>query len=109
MGIVGIETAFPLLYTYLVLKGELSLARLIELLSDAPRRRFGLPVTLSEDAPADFTVFDLEDSYEIDPGTFLSKGRSTPFAGRKVQGRCVLTVADGKTAYEDRERLCGAK
>ena len=109
MGIVGIETAFPLLYTDLVLKGELSLARLIELLSDAPRRRFGLPETLSEDAPADFTVFDLEDSYEIDPGTFLSKGRSTPFAGQKVQGRCVLTVADGKTAYEDTERLCGAK
>ena len=101
MGIVGIETAFPLLYTRLVGKGELSLARLIELLSDAPRRRFALPDTLSEEGPADFTMFDLNEIYAIDPETFLSMGRSTPFAGWKVQGRCVLTVTGGKAAWRD--------
>ena len=101
MGVVGIETAFPLLYTYLVCKGELSLERLIELLSDSPRRRFALPKTLCEEEPADFTMFDLSESYEIDPDSFLSMGRSTPFAGWKVQGRCLLTITGGKAAWRD--------
>ena len=104
MGIVGIETAFPLLYTYLVLKGELTLKQLVDLLSTNPRKRFGLPETLKEDIPADFTVFDLNETYEIDPDTFLSMGRSTPFAGWKVQGKCVMTVSNGETAWDGLEK-----
>ncbi len=99
MGIVGLETAFPLLYTYLVQKGELTLKQLIEKLCCNPRKRFGLPETLQEGKPADFTMFALGESYTIDPAAFLSKGKSTPFEGRAVQGRCMLTMANGRTAY----------
>ena len=103
MGIVGIETAFPLLYTYLVLKGELTLKQLVDLMSTNPRKRFGLPETLAEGKPSDFTMFDLEAAYTIDPDAFLSKGRSTPFAGWEVRGKCMMTVCDGKVAYCDEE------
>ena len=96
MGIVGLETAFPLLYTYLVKKGVISFARLMELLHNAPIRRFGL----TEHAE-DFTVFDLSDRYTIDPASFLSQGRATPFAGWEVEGRCRLTVCGGKIVYSD--------
>ena len=101
MGVVGLETAFPLLYTHLVLTGALTLERLMELLCYAPRKRFGLGETMQEDKPADFTVFDLNASYTVDPDTFLSMGRSTPFAGWPVQGRCMMTVANGRIAYCD--------
>ncbi|MBO4283007.1 MAG: dihydroorotase [Clostridia bacterium] len=96
MGIVGLETSFPLLYTYLVLPGILSLDRLIELMSDNPRKRFGLA-----EREDDYTVFDLGARYKIDPADFLSKGRSTPFAGWEVAGKCMLTVSRGKIAYLD--------
>ncbi|MBQ6502883.1 MAG: dihydroorotase [Flexilinea sp.] len=101
MGIVGLETSFPLLYTNLVLKGELSLKQLIDLMSANPRKRFGLPDTLQEGKPADFTVFDLNESYAIDPETFLSKGRATPFAGWQVRGKCVMTVTNGETVFKE--------
>ena len=101
MGVVGLETAFPLLYTYLVQKGELTLQRLMELLCDAPRRRFGLTDVMEEGRPANLTVFDLNESYTVDPTEFLSMGHSTPFAGWTVQGRCMMTVADGKIAWCD--------
>ncbi len=101
MGVVGIETAFPLLYTELVRKNVISMARLLELLNGAPRRRFGVGGEIAVGKPADFTVFDLNDRYVIDPERFLSKGRSTPFAGRTVCGRCVLTVCGGRVAYSD--------
>lgn len=95
MGIVGLETAFALLYTELVMKNKLGLDRLVELMSAAPRRRFGLP------SEAGFTVFDLSHSYEIDPAQFLSAGKSTPFEGWEVFGRCRLTAVGGKIAYND--------
>jgi dihydroorotase len=101
MGVVGLETAFPLLYAHLVLTGALTLERLMELLCYAPRKRFGLGETMQEDKPADFTVFDLNASYAVDPDTFLSMGRSTPFAGWPVQGRCMMTAANGRIAYCD--------
>ena len=94
MGIVGIETAFPLMYTHLVKKGIITLEKLIELMAINPRKRFGLPET------EDFCVFDLEEEYEINPDEFLSKGRATPFQGEKVFGRCRLTVVNNKIAYE---------
>ena len=93
-GIVGLETAFPLLYTELVRKGILSLERLIELIAVNPRRRFGLP--LKND---DYTLWDLEAAYPIDPKDFLSQGKATPFEGRPVQGKCLFTVAGGRIAY----------
>ena len=95
MGIVGLETAFPLLYTYLVKPGIFSMDLLIDKLSTAPRRRFGLGATPEDD----FSVWDLNEEYEIDPGEFLSKGRATPFAGWKVYGRCKQTVCGGKIIY----------
>ena len=101
MGIVGLETAFPLLYTYLVLPGKLTLPRLMELMCVKPRRRFRLGESMRENDPADFTVFDLNAAYSVDPDSFLSMGRSTPFAGWPVQGKCMMTVANGRMAYCD--------
>ena len=96
MGVVGLETSFPLLYTYLVLPGILTLEDLIRLMCDSPRRRFGIPLGKDE-----FTVFDLSRKYRIDPSEFLSKGRSTPFEGWDVYGRCLMTVYFGKIAYTE--------
>ena len=92
-GIVGIETAFPLLYTELVCKGVITLERLIELLAVNPRKRFGIPLD------GDFTVWDLGCVTKVDPDNFLSMGRSTPFDGAKITGECVLTVSDGRISY----------
>ncbi|WP_303272919.1 dihydroorotase [uncultured Alistipes sp.] len=101
MGIVGLECAFPLLYTYLVKPGMLTLERLVELMSLNPRRIFGLGGGLQAGQPADFTVMDLGAEYEIDPAAFLSMGHATPFAGWRVGGRTMLTVVDGREAYRD--------
>lgn len=95
MGVVGLETAFPLLYTCLVQKGVISFARLMELLHTNPCRRFSIP----EDTG--FTVFDLNREYSVDTEEFLSRGRATPFQGWRVRGRCVLTVAGRKIAWSD--------
>lgn len=96
-GIVGLETAFPLLYTGLVKTGIISLEKLVELLSIRPRQRFHLPLG------NDFCLWDLESSYLIDPERFASMGRATPFAGMTVQGRCVLTAYQGRAVYMDIE------
>ena len=101
MGIVGLETAFPLLYTYLVKPGLLSFPRLMELIHDAPCRRFGLPQGEMDGPHADFTVFDLSASYPIDPADFLSQGKATPFTGWPVQARCLLTVCNGRSVWQD--------
>ena len=93
-GIMGIETAFPLLYTYLVKPGILSLERLVALLTVNPRKRFGIPCGV------DFTVWDLDAISRIDPNEFLSMGKATPFAGWEVSGKCMATVCDGKVVYK---------
>ena len=93
-GVVGLETAFPLLYTYLVREKIITLDRLVELLAINPRERFGIPFG------DDFTVFDLGDFYRIDPNEFASKGRATPFEGTYVYGRCVMTRSGGKTVFK---------
>ena len=98
-GIVGIETAFPLLYTGLVKTGMLSLEALVELLCHKPRKRFGIP--LGED---DFSLWDLNAETVIDPKDFLSLGRATPFAGQRVFGRGVETVHGGKLVYQNNEQ-----
>lgn len=93
-GIVGIETAFPLLYTYLVKPGILSLERLVELLTVNPRNRFGIQTQ------GDFTVWDLDTISKIRPSEFLSMGKSTPFTGWEISGKCMATVCDGKIVYQ---------
>ena len=93
-GVVGIETAFPVLYTHLVKTGILSLEKLMDLLVFNPRRRFNIP--LGED----FSVWDLEKEVVVNPDEFLSMGKATPFAGWKLFGECVLTVCDGKIVYK---------
>lgn len=92
-GIVGLETAFPLLYTNLVLTGEISLQKLLELMCWNPRQRFGIPMG------EEFSLWDLGESYRIDPAQFKSLGRSTPFQGWHVRGRCHMTVYNGKAVY----------
>lgn len=94
MGVVGLETAFPVLYTELVMKNIITLDRLVELMSFKPKERFGI------DTNNDFAVFDISEAYKIDPEDFLSMGRATPFAGREVFGRCLLTVHGGKAVYK---------
>ena len=92
-GIVGLETAFPLLYTYLVKSGTLTLDQLVKLLSDNPRKRFGIQSDPGR------SIWNLEEEYIIDPDDFLSKGKATPFKGWKVFGRCIETVYNGNTVY----------
>ena len=94
-GIVGLETAFPIMYTYLVKPGIMTMERLMEVMVDAPRKRFGLP--LGED----FSIWDLEAEYEIEPSEFVSMGKATTFNGWKVNGRCKATVCDGKVVYKE--------
>ena len=94
MGVVGIETAFPVLYTKLVKTGIISLEKLIELMAVNPRKRFKIPFDDS------FTVWDLNTEFTVDPNEFLSKGRATPFKGEKLFGKCVLTALNGKTVYK---------
>ena len=98
MGVVGLETAFPMLYTELVTKNIITLDRLVELMSFKPKERFGI------DTNNDFAVFDISEAYKIDPEDFLSMGRATPFAGREVFGRCLLTVHNGKVVYKAEDR-----
>ena len=92
-GVVGIETAFPLMYTYFVKTGRISMEKLLDLMVYAPRKRFHIP--LGED----YSVWDLSAQEVIDPKAFLSMGHATPFEGWKVSGRCVLTVCDGSVVY----------
>ena len=101
MGIVGLETAFPVLFTKLVLTGRISLGRLLEALSTGPRRIFHLSGTLAAGCPADLVVIDTDKEFTIDSGSFLSKGRATPFDGWKVRGEVMLTLKNGKKVYNN--------
>ena len=92
-GIVGIETAFPWLYTELVKKGVITLEKLIELMVINPRKRFGIPMG------NDFSIWDLSKEYTVDPDEFLSMGRATPLAGEKLFGENLVTVKDGQIIY----------
>ena len=94
MGVVGIETAFPLLYTYLVQTGILSLEKLVELMSINPRTRFGLP------QGQDYSVWDLRKETTVDPADFLSMGKATPFTGWKIRGENQMTIVGGKIVWQ---------
>lgn len=111
-GIVGLETAFPVLYTHLVKKGVITLEKLVELMAINPAKRFGIGGYETDcgtdtasarkekaEAAKSFTIFDLDAKYEVNPDEFFTEGRSTPFAGTEVLGRCMLTVMDGEVVY----------
>ena len=101
MGIVGIETSFALCYTHLVRKGIITIEKLVELMSENPRRIFRLGGAMSVGERADIAVFDIDTPYTINPDNFLSMGKATPFAGEEVFGRCVLTIFAGKKVYQE--------
>ncbi len=93
MGIVGLETAFPVLYTELVKKGVITLEKLVELMAINPRKRFNIPFL------NDFCVWDLNEKYAVNPADFVTMGKSTPFEGREVYGKCIFTVCNSKIVY----------
>ena len=98
-GVVGLETAFPILYTCLVRPGLLPMDRLLAALVTNPRNRFGIPMG------NDFSVWDLNAQYPIDPGDFLSQGKATPFEGWQVFGRCMATFYNGNAVYGSPEPI----
>ena len=93
-GVVGLETAFPVLYTYLVKPGILSMEALLQKLVTNPRQRFGIPLG------NDFSIWDLNAQYQVDPSDFLSMGKASPFTGWTVQGRCMATFHKGNAVYQ---------
>ena len=97
MGVVGLETAFAVLYTDLVKTGIITLGKLINVMSIAPAKRFSLPVGYENGS---MCVFDLDTEYTIDPKDFVSMGKATPFEGKKVYGQCKMTVYNGKVVYK---------
>ena len=105
MGVVGLETSFAVIYTKLVMAGIISPERMIELMAEAPRRIFTLGGGLAAGEKADIAVFDLDNEFTVDPATFLSKGRSTPFEGWRLHGQTILTLVDGRTAYRNDEKI----
>ena len=101
MGVVGLETSFAASYTALVRTGILPLEKLVDLMHGAPMRRFGCGTELAEGQPADLTAFDLNRTYTVDPETFLTMGRATPFAGRALTGVCRLTMIGGSPVWKE--------
>jgi dihydroorotase len=99
-GIVGLETAFPTLYTNLVKTGQISLEKLIELMSVNPARRFDLDIEIAENKVANLSVFDLENQYQIDSQEFYSMGKSSPFEKEKVFGKCLYNFTNGNLVYK---------
>lgn len=101
MGISGLETAFPVLYTCLVMSGKVSLQRILEALTSSPRKAFGLPPVLEEGAAADIAIIDTRTEFTIDSSRFLSLGHSTPFEGKRVHGKVLMTLKDGVAVWKD--------
>ena len=93
-GVVGIETAFPICYTYLVKTGIITLEKLVDLLVKNPRERFGIPMS------CEYSVWDLNEESTVDPADFVSMGKATPFEGWRISGKCIATVCDGKVVYQ---------
>ena len=96
-GVVGLETAFPIMYTYLVKPGIMTMDQLLDVMVYAPRKRFNIPLG------SDFSIWDLEKEYTVDPADFVSQGKASPFTGWKVQGECVATVCDGRIVWKKAE------
>lgn len=101
MGVVGLETSFAASYTHLVKKGILPLEKLVELMHTSPMRRFGCGTEIAVGQVADLTVFDLNETYTVDPETFLTMGRATPFTGTQLTGACKLTMIGGEIVWKE--------
>ncbi len=99
-GVVGIETSFPIMYTYFVKTGIITIEKLIELMSTNPGRRFGFETELKAGNSANLTVFNLDADKKVDPSEFLSMGKSSPFEGVTVAAECVLTMAEGEIVWK---------
>ena len=102
MGVVGLEVAFPALYTNLVKTGIITMEKLVELMNTNPRNIFNIGTKIAVGEKADLAVMDLEKNYNIDPEEFKTKGRSTPFEGMNVFGICKMTIVNGKIVWEDK-------
>ena len=96
MGITGLETAFPMMYTKLVKTGVITMEKLVELMCVNPRKRFGLP---SAQESGDYAVWEVGTEFEVDPENFASMGKATPFKGEKAYGKCVLNVCSGEVVW----------
>ena len=101
MGVVGIETAFPIMYTYFVKTNKITLEKLVELLSVNANTRFGFDSEIDVGKQANLTVFDLNNEYKINKNEFVSMGKSTPFEDFKVFGRCKMTICNGKVVWQE--------
>ena len=99
MGVVGLECAFPVMYTEFVKTGKMSISKLVDLMHTNPSRRFGIGNDIAVGQKANLCIYDLNQNYKIDPTSFKSMGRATPLEGREVYGKCVLTIVDGKTVH----------
>ena len=102
MGVVGIETAFPVMYTYFVRNDKISLEKLVELLSINANKRFNIGSEIQIGEKANLTVFDLNEKYKVNPDEFISMGKSTPFEGTEVYGKCKMTICNGNIVWEDK-------
>ena len=102
MGVVGIETAFPVIYTHFVKTDIISLEKLMELLSINANKRFNIGSEIKVGKKADLTIFDLDEKYTVNPDDFLSMGKSTPFENMEVYGKCKMTICNGNVVWEDK-------
>ena len=103
MGVVGLETAFAELYTHLVKTGIITMEKLVQLMHFNPNKRFGIRTKLEVGEKANLTVFNLNEKYTVNPETFQSMGRSTPFNGDMVFGKCLLTICDGNIVWQSND------
>ncbi len=102
MGVVGLETSFAAMYTHFVKTGIISMERLMELMHDSAKERFGIGGEIKVGESADITIFDVDEKYTVNPEEFLTKGRFTPFEGCEFYGKCIMTMYKGKFAYLDK-------
>ena len=100
MGVVGLETSFPAMYTYFVRSGKITMEHLMKLMHDNAKARFGIGGEVAVGNKADFTLFDVSEKYTVNPEDFATKGRFTPFEGVELYGKCVMTVYDGQIVYK---------
>ena len=101
MGVVGLEVAFPVLYTNLVKTGVITIEKLLDLMNANPRKIFKIGTEIKVGELADLTVYDLNENYNIDSSTFVSMGKATPFDGDNVYGKCKMTICKGNVVWND--------
>lgn len=104
MGVTGLEVSLPAVYTYAVLPGHISFARMIELMADRPREIFGIEGGIAPGMRADITVVDFNKKFTVNPDDFLSKGKATPFEGLSLFGKVKATIAAGNIVYDENAR-----